>query len=204
MAGFPSEGYVHLIKVTESKLDSSDVSNKGMAILTVKVSADCYNVLRKINAEDIKRIVVRFNHNWDNTVRYMQSFNEKDSTFTVLGKPMKTWNKITAKSLYRLDNIPDQHLARQWTWDEKNIYYRPGKSDQIGRFKVFLPVLEKMLLVNQQLKGNGQVTGVTFKNILFAYSAYRLQEDGFEPRQAAANVPAMIELQNANDIQFLN
>ena len=200
----PNTGFYNPVSI-EEKIIKQD-KNADSAILTIKVPVACFQVLSALNQEELIRTIIKICHNWDNTIKHIQTFNKEDSTITIAGQAMKPWNKITTGSIFTIEDF-SLALDKPGEWFlEKNgtLYYRPQSGDMIQNVRVIAPSLEKLVIIKGDEKIGKPVSNITFRNISFQCNAYRLPQNGFEPVQAAGLSSAQIEADFADHITFTN
>ena len=200
----PNNGFYHPVSVTENVIKKGTGPIPEEAIQTVKLAPEVMGQLANISPEGRKDVLLKFYHFWDNTIKPLQAVNVPDSSITMAGKGMKSWNKISPKSLLQLENaMAFLDEPGEWFLDEKDdLYYYPRKGETISNLKCFAPAINQFIV----LKGSAErrIANISFQNINFKVSGFNLPNNTFEPSQAAAHVGAAIEIDFAEGINIAN
>jgi hypothetical protein len=98
----------------------------------------------------LKDAVITFYHHWDNTKKYIQSYNAADTAVYISGEGMKPWNPVTAASLFAIENVPSALDAPgEWFLERSGtLYYRPRPGETIDRTTAIAPVLDKFITIS--------------------------------------------------------
>lgn len=159
--------------------------------------------LANVPENELRHLKFRFYHKWDITTKSPR-FIEKDSTrIYTEGQGMKPWNPIGKGSRYYMyDYLAALDMPGEWFLDRETatIYYMPCEGERMEEACCIAPVLEHWVVL--QGKPKAPVQNVTFRNLSFQYSAYRLPQEGEEPAQAAANAKAAMQFDFADNIRL--
>ena len=205
-AKFPDIGFYNPVSIQETIIKPNKNSDGDSALLIIKVPSPCYQALSALSQDELHRTIVKICHNWDNTIRPIQTFNKRDSTITVVGQAMKPWNKITSQSIFTIENFKSAlDKPGEWFLEQNGtLYYKPQTGDAIRTVKAIAPMIEKLVVISGDTQTEKHVSNVSFKNISFQCTGYWLPKNGFEPSQAAVIAPAQIEADFADHITFSN
>ena len=198
----PDSGYNHPASVRETILFQGNSRTAESANQEIKVSADI-SLLKDASIDELQNAVISINHHWDNTIKKIASFHPIDSSISIKGRGMKSWNPINTKSSFLIQNLKSA-LNKPGEWflaDSGTLYYRPRKGDKIDKLILIAPVLEYLIKIDGYNK-DSLVQNIQFENISFQGTAFYLPTKGFEPTQSAASVPCAIELNYKNNISF--
>ncbi|WP_316815091.1 right-handed parallel beta-helix repeat-containing protein [Pedobacter nyackensis] len=200
----PNQGFYSPKKVRETVLEKGTSSIANKAEQQVFIRAGEWGWLKSMTGSEINNAVVTFYHKWDNTRKYIADVNLQDSSLTIKGKGMKPWNPIDEKSLYIAENFKAAlDTAGEWYLEPSGkLYYMPLKDQKMDQLSAYLPTLQQLLVI----KGDSDhpVSNVSFQNITFKVSGYKLPLEGQDPVQLAAPTLAAIMLDYAQGVNFIN
>ena len=201
----PDEGFYFIRKVTETVLEKGDGRSPEFAVQKIEldsVDADCF---RSFLEADFRDAIITFYHKWDNTRKRVANFNSAESSVWTVGTGMKPWNSLDNKTRYKVENFRaalDNH--GEWFLDRSGyLYYIPLPGETIETSEVYAPILKEFISITGE-SPDKQASNISFENLTFRVAGYRTPEAGNEPAQAAATVDAVITLEYANNISFVN
>lgn len=175
------------------------------AVQRINLNREDWKEMSKLQSADWQQLKFRFYHKWDITHK-RAAYIDVDSAFVyVNGKGMHPWNQIREGSRYLMyDYMAALDAPGEWYLDRKTdyLYYMPYEGEDIETAETFAPSLEH-LVVFQGEAGN-PVKSVTFENISFQYSAYRMPEHGEDPMQAAAFTSAALSFDFSENISLID
>ncbi len=200
----PNTGVFHPQGVEETIL----VQGPGRVALSasqkISLGQNEFQWLSAVPEADRGEVLLKFYHNWDNTIRPVQSIDTTNKSVTMTGLGMKSWNKIRKESLLVFENSKtfidepgEWYLSREGT-----LYYYPRENERIETVQCVAPVTEKLILIGGVSGASAKPSFISFENISFQGAAFNLPKNGFEPSQAASQVGAAIEIDFASDITF--
>lgn len=201
----PDSGFFKPVSVVQDIIRKGEGRVADSAVQKIKLSQQAFRVLENTSENDLKDVVITFNHHWDNTIKKISSFNKTDSSISITGRAMKNHNPITTKSTFVIQNIKSG-LDSPGEWylsDSAKLYYYPRPGEIPNNTDAIVPTLEKLVEI-QGIGMDSVVSNITFENISFQVSAYTLPTGGFEPFQSAVPIQAAIELNYANNVSFKN
>lgn len=200
----PNQGFYSPKNIKETVLEKGTGSVADKAEQQVYLRDGQSDWLKSITGSEINNAVVTFYHKWDNTRKYIADVNLQDSSLTIKGKGMKPWNPINEKSLYIAENFKAAlDTAGEWYLEPSGrLYYMPLKDQKMDQVSAYVPTLQQLLVIN----GNSEhpVSNVSFQNIAFKVSGYKLPLLGQDPVQLAAPTLAAIMLDYAQGVNFIN
>lgn len=197
----PNRGnFFQLERMEKTTLDGSGERTKFSVHKFVPQEQDMY-FLSDIEKEEEDDVYVTFYHKWETLSKPIKYINQEDSTFFVSGKNMYHANE---ESSYYVSNYrkaldaPGEWFLQQDGW----LYYIPQQGETPENVSCTVPVMEQFLII----KGTEQkpVRHVRFENLRFETSGFRTPVNGYEGRQAAAQIEATIMLDHVENIEFLN
>ncbi|MEX2512782.1 MAG: right-handed parallel beta-helix repeat-containing protein [Cyclobacteriaceae bacterium] len=150
-------------------------------------------------------ILVVFYHKWDNTRKFLQAIDPEKGSFFISGQGMKPWNPINKDSRFYLENFRSA-LDEPGEWYLENdgtLYYMPLPGQNLAEARIFAPFIEQFLRL-QGADPHNKIQDLKFINLNFKYSGYTTPKRGNEPAQAAAPIPSVITVDQANRITFEN
>jgi parallel beta-helix repeat protein len=202
----PNKGFYNPVAVKETVIVNGDGRAPELAVQQIKIPAEAATWIKNLNEEDLKDAVITFYHHWDNTKKYIQSYNAADTAVYISGEGMKPWNPVTAASLFAIENVPSALDAPgEWFLERSGtLYYRPRPGETIDRTTAIAPVLDKFITISGNEKTGEKVSNIRFENIAFRVAGYRMPPSGVEPAQAAAPIAASIEMDFVSRVSFIN
>lgn len=141
-------------------------------------------------------------HNWDNTRRFLESVDPKESTFTTLGEGMKPWNTWKRNTHFLLENFRAAlDSPGEWFLDRKGtLHYLPRPGEEMQRATVVAPVATGFLSLKGEPGRGAYVEHLVFRGLTFRYGQWLTPPGGFEPVQAAAPIEATIQADGARHV----
>jgi len=142
-------------------------------------------------------------HNWTTTKKPVQWVSKPDSALYILSKPSRPWNKLGDNSQFFLVNHRSfLDAPGEWFYsrDDQAIYYVPRPEDKIESSAATSPMLDHLLVI--QGSPDTPVVHLTFENIAFHYTRYKLPEAGKDGQQAEAAAEAAIMVDYAQQVHF--
>lgn len=157
--------------------------------------------MASVKDRELKNIKFRFYHKWDITTKSPRFILKDSCRIFTDGQGMKPWNPIGQGSRYYMYDYPAAlDMPGEWYLDRENatIYYMPREGERMEDALCIAPVLERWVVVRG---APGQpVKNLTFRNLSFGYSAYRLPAGGEEPAQAAVTAKAAMQFDFADNV----
>jgi hypothetical protein len=164
--------------------------------------ADFRASLARVRPEELGDVNFLVYHKWDNTRRFLQRVDARQSTFTTQGEGMKPWNPWKRDTYFVLENFRaaldapgEWFLSRQGT-----LYYLPRPGEDMRRASVVAPVAPRFLGFNGAPEQGKFVEHLAFRGLTFRHGQWLTPPGGFEPVQAAASIEAAIQADGARHI----
>jgi len=201
----PNRFWYYLQKVEEEVLDAErgvDGRRAKKARQTVKLHPDDAAILRGLNSDELKDVNLVVYHKWDNTRRFIDSFDAATSTLVTTGAGMKPWNQWRRNSHYIIENCKAACDAPgEWFLGRDGVLlYRPLPGQDMAMAEVVAPVSERFILI--QGTAAKPVAHVTFSGLAFRHGQWLTPKRGFEPHQAAAPIEAAVQADGASHVTF--
>ncbi len=198
-ARFPDRGFIKAKEVVEELLDGPDGKR---ARQSVTFAPEDLKGLTGLSEAALHRVQFLAYHKWDNTRRFLESVDLKNGKLTVVGQPMKPWNKWDAKTGIILENV-SRALDQAGEWflaDDGILTYKPLPGEESEKSEVVAPVASQLLILRGQPEQPLQ--HMTFRGIAFQETGWRCPPQGFEPTQAAATIEAVIQADHVRSVSF--
>jgi len=163
----PNKFYHYMLDVQEEALDKTPGQRPAHARQTVTVRPVDLQPLFGLNAEELHDVQMVIYHKWDNTTRFIESVNEKDTTIITTGVGRKPWNAWGKGDRYHLENFkaaldaPGEWFLARDGW----LYYKPLEGEDMRTAEVVAPVAEKFLLFEGDVPNGKYVENVTIKGL---------------------------------------
>lgn len=202
----PNKFFSYLLYVKEEFLDGKDAKTAKRAIQKVLLREKDFKILANLQPQELKDVNFIVYHSWDITRRFISSLDTNENALITEGKPMKPWNPWKTNNPYCLENFlaaldqPGEWFLSRDGW----LYYKPREKEKMETAEVFAPVSEKLITINGKSEDGKFVSNITFKGLKFEHSQWIISPGGFEPAQAAANLEAAIQIDDAKNIVFEN
>ena len=201
----PNHFWYYLQKVEEEVLSaerSADGRRAREARQTVKLHPDDTAILRALKPDELKDVNLVVYHNWDNTRRFIDSFDAATSTLVTTGGGMKPWNPWKRNSHYIIENCKAACDAPgEWFLGRDGVLiYRPLPGQDMAKAEVVAPVSERFILIEGSAAK--PVAHITFSGLAFRHGQWLTPERGFEPHQAAAPIEAAVQADGASHVTF--
>ena len=175
------------------------------AVQRINLNQEDWQEMSKLQPSDLQQLKFRFYHKWDITHK-RAAYVDVDSAFIyVNGKGMHPWNQIREGSRYLMyDYMEALDTPGEWYLDRNTgyLYYMPYEGENMETAESFVPSLEQLVVFKGE--AGSPVKHVTFENISFKYSSYRMPEHGEEPMQAAAFTKAALSFDFSEYISLIN
>jgi len=201
----PNEGFYFIKNVTETILEKGNDRAPLFAVQKIELDSMDANCFRSFSEADFNDAIITFYHKWDNTRKRVANFNSAESSVWTVGTGMKPWNSLDNKTRYKVENFRTAlDNPGEWFLDRSGyLYYIPLPGETIGSTDVYAPILKEFIKITGESATN-PVSNIRFENLTFRVAGYRTPEAGNEPAQAAATVDAVVTLDYAGDISFVN
>ena len=201
----PNDGFYFIKKVTETVIEKGEGRIPELAIQKIELDSTDAKCFSSFSSQDFQDALVVFYHKWDNTRKHVTSFNNKSSAIYTAGEGMKPWNVLDNKSRYFVENFRSALDAPgEWFLDRSGyLYYIPQEGETIENTTFFAPLLNEFISIQGDISTGERAENILFQNLRFEVSGYQTPPHGNEPAQAASQVDAVITLDFANNIEFL-
>jgi hypothetical protein len=194
----PNSGWLHINGLNETK-------NGGNAMRHISLNGNDLSSIRNISQSDLRQMKFQFFQRWDVITWKANDMNVNSRQINFTSGQMKPWNVIAKDTrfiMYNYLNGIDE--AREWFLDSQNgyLYYKPSEDENMAEADVIAPVTAQLLNISGGATGN--IQNIKFENLSFENASHLTPNGGDGPEQAAAQVEAAIELNNADNISFIN
>lgn len=161
--------------------------------------------LHNMQKNEVGELKFRFYHKWDITQKQADYLDLESASIYIRGKGMQPWNPIGKGSRYVISNyFTALDEPGEWFLDKNEgyIYYMPLPGEDMNEVACFAPALHQLVI----LKGepDNVVKNIKFENLSFQYSSYLMPKGGEDPIQAAAYTEAMVMMDYAENVTFLD
>lgn len=183
----------------------SGVRSANYATQKIMMNKQDLESLSGLSASELADIRFRFYHKWDITQKEV-AYACPDSGFVYFhGGGMKPWNPISEGARYIMYGYKSAlDMPGEWYLDkaEGYVYYMPRMGENLEDAECIVPTLHQWIVVKG--KSGAVLKDIRFENLSFQYAAYSMPKFGDEPMQAAATVEAAVELEHADNVNFVN
>ncbi len=202
----PNSGFYALKDVSETVINKGKELFPDLAVQRLNISAEVAERVALISKEEYGNAVVTFYHNWDNTRKHILGFDKDASAVFIGGEGMKPWNNLNKNSLFILENYRAAlDTCGEWFLDPRGyLYYMPLSGESLNNLEVIAPITDHFIHIRGDQNSGKKVAHIRFDGLLFQVSGYKMPSGGNEPAQAAAPVEAVVLVDFAKDIQFIN
>ncbi|HEX2974838.1 MAG TPA: right-handed parallel beta-helix repeat-containing protein, partial [Bacteroidales bacterium] len=202
----PNEGFYFIKKVTETIIDKGEGRSPELAVQKIELDSSNAACFKTFTGDDYRDAMVTFYHKWDNTRKHIARYDSKSSSIYLAGSGMKPWNSLDAQTRWYADNFMGALDAPgEWFLNRNGyLYYIPMEGQTIENTSFFIPVIKEFITIKGDAEIKRYAENIRFENLVFEGSAYRTPSDGNDPAQAAAPVNAVVTLDYARNISFMN
>lgn len=195
--------YFKVLKVEEKVINKGNGRVAKKAIQTVMADPKDLDPVRD---ENLEGALLTFYHKWDNTRKFVDSFDAATSSFQISGEGMRPWNVIDHASRFFIDNIKSGlDSPGEWFLEESGtLYYIPREGERIEETNMYAPLIEQFILIQGEGLEDKLVENITFENLSFKVAGYTTPPQGNEPAQAAAPIANVVMVDYAQNITFRN
>ena len=180
------------------------------------------DLLKGVDAADLKDISLMVCHNWDVTRRIVLGFDAEKGMIEARGRPFKPWNPWRKTSIYYLENVPGACTEPgDWFFESRRgrLTYRPLDGEELASARVEIPRTGRTRLVEMSGAARIEFRGVVFEgtdvmrergsmtqgNIREAFGGTAWDAPGpvqYDPQQAAAYAGAMVQGDRLDGVAF--
>ncbi len=168
-------------------------------------SADI-RMLSGMGPDQLRDIQLMVFHKWDTTREFIESVDVESGRISTLGKPMKSWNRMTGGCLYFLENFRAAlDSPGEWFLDRDGwLYYLPRPGEDMNLAQVTAARLPRLVGISGEINNpDAWVRHLYFENLNFRHVSFNTPADGIPPAQAGMNSDAtVIQVDGARDIRF--
>lgn len=198
-----AKSYFFMQDIKEEVLGESRGPKPKKARQTVRLrQEDFEKAFGKLRSEELRGVNLVVYHNWDNTRRFLDSIDPKQSKFVTSGEGMKSWNPWRRNAHFHLENYSaaldapgEWFLAR-----DGRLFYMPLPGEDMTKATVVAPVAEKFLVIQGDPGAGKFVEHLTIKGLTFQHSQWITPPGGFEPSQAANPIDAVVMADGARNV----
>ncbi|EAR00018.1 right-handed parallel beta-helix repeat-containing protein [Maribacter sp. HTCC2170] len=206
LARTPNIGFLKIGGVAENiwERGTGRTPEKAQQILTF--DKDDFESIQRLSDDDLELIRFRTYHKWDFTIRHIDKIDKDSLALFTSGEGMKPWNPLKKDGRIVFENYESAlDSAGEWFLNNEGILsYIPLPGQTPENTEVIAPVLENLISIKGDIANNKFVTHIKFEGLAFKHSHYRLPRTGFEPNQAATEIPSSVMLVGAKNIAFSN
>jgi len=198
----PNEFYYYMQDVQEEVLEQSGGRVAARARQTVTARRADLRPLLQLSEQQLHDTQMVIYHKWDNTTRFIDAVDARESTIVTTGQGRKPWNAWGKGSRYHLENLraaldaPGEWFLARDGW----LYYKPRPDEDMKTAQVAAPVAEKFLVLEGDPENGRYVEHVTIKGLTFRHAEYRMPPGGFEASQAASPIDAVVMADGARNV----
>lgn len=198
----PNKGF-YTIKDTLDAVIHRGTANE-IDVQRISLSGVPEQVINQIQPGEQSRTVFNFYHKWNSSRRPARMLNKNDNSLLIIGKSVLKLNKLDSNSVFTIENFRGALDAPgEWFLDNDGyLYYYPKPGERIESTRAIAPINDRFIVIADT--NDKPVAHISFKNIAFKASAYKMPVDGDDPKQAAAYLEAVAMIDNATDIHFEN
>lgn len=226
---FPDNGFL-TPQNTKQTVHTNRATKVKYAKASIQAKDGELDLLKRVDAKELKFAQVIVHHKWDTTRRIIAGFNPEDGTIMTQGGLWKPWNKWAKSSMYYLENVRSAFdQPGEWFYDGVNskILYRPLPGEKLKKstFTVARPGLIALIHFTGNIKNKEFVKHIRFEDMAISYTDSPRRKDQiakaafpkeftgaldkpgptqFEPMQAAARTESAIFADGAHNITFEN
>jgi hypothetical protein len=199
----PNKFYFYMQDIREEVLirgsGSVPESARQMVWMRPEDFRQCFSHLRLDELRDIQMLAF---HKWDNTRRFIDRLDPKESSFESVGKGMKPWNSLKRGTRFIVENYQaaldapgEWFLSRTGT-----LFYKPLPGEDLAHTEFVAPFNGQFLRIEGSGRSGQLVQHIKIRGLAFRYAQWLTPRGGFEPQQAAASIDAAVQCDGARHI----
>lgn len=206
LARTPNEGFLKIDSIKENVWERGTGRAAEKAQQVLKFDNENFKFIQNLNDDDLNLIRFRAYHKWDFTIRHIDKIDKDSLALFTSGEGMKPWNPLKKNDRIVFENYKAAlDSVGEWFLNNNGILsYIPLPGQTLENTEIIAPVLENLIYVEGDISNNKFVEYIKFEGITFKYCHYRIPQTGFEPNQAATEIPSAIMLEGARNITFSN
>lgn len=159
------------------------------------------------NWPSLKHATLVVFHSWETSHLRLAELNETDRIVSFTGPTVWPFAQWQPDQRYFIENLREGlDVPGEWYFDieASQVRYVPVEGETLESAEVYLPLLEKFLVLQGTGEEHGSVEHIHFKNLRFAHSHYQIKPEGHSDPQAAASTSAAIEATYARNCLWLD
>ncbi|MBW6500208.1 MAG: right-handed parallel beta-helix repeat-containing protein [Bacteroidales bacterium] len=202
----PSEGFLFIRDVAETVVEKGTGRAPELAVQKIFLDSAGAGIFSGMSRQEMERAIITFYHKWDNTRKPVYDYNPADAAVFTIGTGMKPWNPLDKQTRYFVENYRGALDAPgEWFLEPSgNLYYVPREGENLWNSTFIVPVTDEFLVFKGDEETGKPVENIKFEGIAFKVAGYRMPEKGNEAAQAAAPVDAVVNLDFARNITFID
>ncbi len=157
--------------------------------------------------EQLAEVVLTVYHSWEVSLAHLQAVDPDTGRVVATGSspwPLFSWGPYLPR--YQIENFKEALDAPgEWFLDKDGtLSYLPLPGERPKKTEAVAPVTAAFLQVKGDALKGQWVSNLTFSGLTFLYAKYELPANGQGDGQAAVTQPAVIELDGARQVAFLD
>lgn len=171
-------------------------------VLRMSLGPKITKELSQLTPEELSKVSIHIVSKWDVTIRLLKSYDKKSNMFTThQGKCIPSSAPIKKNSYYFVEGYQAAlDTPGEWLNVNDDIRYFKLESQEAADLQGIVPKANNLIVIKGE--PDKPMSHITFENINFAHSNLVLKNNRWDPVQAAATLPATIQIDYANKIQF--
>lgn len=154
--------------------------------------------------EERSQIQALFFHKWDNTRKYLDSFEVEKGLLHISGRPMKSHNPLTRNTGFVIENARAA-LDEPGEWflsPSGELIYHPREGEKIETARAVAPIIEQLIIVSGNSESGELIEDLSFRGLSFKHSGWWTPDRGFDPSQAASPIEAVVQVDGAKNLKI--
>ncbi|WP_165252392.1 right-handed parallel beta-helix repeat-containing protein [Paludisphaera soli] len=158
--------------------------------------------LEGLSPEELREVNVVAYHSWEVSRHRIASFDAASGKVDLTGPAPWEFLKWGPNQRYHLENLREAlDQPGEWFLDrDGTLAYKPLPGEEIGKSRIVAPVAGSFLTIQGDPDKGAFVEDLAFRGLTFRHAAYNLPAEGHADPQAAASVPAVVQVDGARRV----
>jgi len=167
------------------------------------VPDDVFAKLKSLSPHALAQTIVVVYHSWEISRHHIESMDATQNG-VILAGPGAPWAFMEwgAQQRFHLEGVPgEEDTPGEWSVvDDRTVVYRPQPGERPENTAAVVPTCEQAIVIAGA--PDRKVDHLTFRGLSFRNTGYKLPRDGHGDGQAAASVPAVVQVDHASHVSF--
>lgn len=157
--------------------------------------------LAGLSPADRSRAIVQVMHSWTSSHHRLSDASTPGDAVRLTPRARWAFLSTGSSQRYFVENVESALTdGGEWITTDSEVRYLPTAAQAGRALDVVLPVLERLVVIQGDARAGKPVQHLQFRNLAFSHTRHLTAEGGFLDRQAAIEVGAAFEVDDAQHI----